>query len=679
MIKKTALGIMVFALLSVVALGIVSASPNVRSEPRTDPFTFLVIVLTDAEIKGLLSDDVNAMISDYVIENLIVPYTLETTEQAKDRLSAEGQTSFQFLMAALRDANDKGVMPDSLSELLSDWFIENLIAPHTNETVAQVAERLAAQLAPTPTAAPPPTPIPSTVSQLVKNVEKGIVVITTSEGTLGSGFIIDTNGRIVTNAHVAERLPTVSVELFDESKYQASVLGIDELADVAVIQIPAERLLHPIPLGDSSLVSVGDDVVVFGYPLGLKSVTKGIVSAKVVIDNVAYIQTDSAINPGNSGGPLLNSAGQVVGVNTFKYEESSSGRSIDNIGFAIAINEVKARLQSLTAGRSVLDPTPDPVPDPDVGWSRYKNGEYGYNIDVPPNWSFTTEFEDEKYAHFNSPDRQALTEVRAYDIPGSFSLREFAEQRRNALDAAALSDSVGLLEINSFERVDQTEDEYFRIAYRYQPSSTDCVSDVTEHVHLSSSYPGKPYGFGITVSVCEDSLENHVFDRNAILDTFLEWHRYASPAFGYSVNIAPNWLLTTLREAGASAVIAPQGSGGGIVQVVAYNITDTSITLEDFVNWREGRLYSEAETWSAFEPHFLNKKREQVGDRKAYITAYTARKSSEQCAAGYIDLIALSSFYPDNSRGFIMFTGVCLFLMDDLNEDRLEMLDSFRY
>ncbi len=136
MIKKTALGIMIFALLSVVALGIVSASPNARSEPRTDPFTFLVIVLADAEIKGLLSDDVNAMISDYVIENLIVPYTLETTEQAKDRLSAEGQTSFQFLMAALRDANDKGVMPDSLSELLSDWFIENLIAPHTNETVA---------------------------------------------------------------------------------------------------------------------------------------------------------------------------------------------------------------------------------------------------------------------------------------------------------------------------------------------------------------------------------------------------------------------------------------------------------------------------------------------------------------------------------------------------------------
>ena len=193
-----------------------------------------------------------------------------------------------------------------------------------------------------------------------------------------------------------------------------------------------------------SLAEVGDEVIAMGYPLGLKTVSTGIVSAREVeIVECEFIQTDAAINPGNSGGPLLNSNGHVIGVNTLKIEETGSGRPVDNIGFAVAINEAKARLADLTAGMSARHHSASSS-RPRRRLERYKNGEYGYSIDVPPGWSFTTEFEDESYAHFRSSDSQALMEVYAYDVTESFSLREFAEQRLKDLNAAALSESVGL-------------------------------------------------------------------------------------------------------------------------------------------------------------------------------------------------------------------------------------------
>ena len=678
MLKKTIIGLAAVVLMSIVALGIVYASPSGQSGTGSGSFTFLVFALSDADSKGLISEEVSVILTDYVIEELIVPYTFESPEEVKGRLSVPGQTSVELLIAVLTDADAKGVLSEYLIAALSEYFVEQVIAPHTGETPEQVTRRLSVQAAPSPTAVPSATPLPTTVTEVVKNVEKAIVLVESSGG-LGTGFIIDAGGRLVTNAHVVDRDPKVLVQMHDETVYEADVLGIDELADIAVVQLPPGRLLYPVPLGDSDLAQVGDEVIAMGYPLGLKTVSTGIVSAKLEIGEVEYIQTDAAINPGNSGGPLLNSDGHVIGINTLKIEETGSGRPVDNIGFSVAINEAKARLGGLTAGESVLDPTPPPVPDPDDGWMRYKNGEYGYSLDVPPGWSFTTEFEDESYAHFMSSDSQALTEVHAYDVAGSFSLREFAEQRLKDLNAAALSESVGLLEIGAFERVDETSDEYYEITYRYQPTSDDCVSDVTEHVRLSSLHPGKPYGFGIMFSVCENSLEDHIFDRNTIMDTFLEWHMYVNPTFGYSINLAPNWQLAGLAGGGARAVIFPRGSRAGSVDINVYN-TDGTASLEDFAKFRQSEMYqiADEDEWVELDHHFL-KEREQVEGRKAYVSAYTARRGSNRCLSGFIDLIALSSYYPDNTNGYVVITGVCLFVMDEFNEDRLEMLDSFRY
>ncbi len=679
MLKKTVVGTILFIIMSVTALSIASASPSGQADTGPDSFTFLILALSDANGRGLLSDDLSETLTDYVIESLTIPYTFETADEVKDRLSEQGQTSFELLIRVLTDANDNGLISDYLATALADFLVEKFIASHTGETPEQVRERLSRQPTPTPTAMPAATPLPSTVPEVVKNAEKAVVLVESSGGS-GTGFIIDANGRLITNAHVVDRDSRVLIQMHDETTYVADVLGIDEIADLAVVQLPPGRLLYPVPLGDSSLAEVGDEVIAMGYPLGFRTVTTGIVSAtNVTFGGVEHIQTDSAINPGNSGGPLLNSVGHVIGINVGKFEETASGRPVDNIGFAIAVNELKTRLSDLTAGMSTLDPTPPPVPDPDVGWNRYKNGEYGYSIDVPPAWSFTTEFDDEMYAHFRSSDSQALTEVRAYDIPDSFSLREFAEQRRDALNATAREKSEGLLEVRTFERVDETADEYYEITYRYQPTPDVCVSDVTEQVRLSSLHPTKPYGFGISVSVCEDSLEDYVFSRDAIMGTFLEWQMYVNPTFGYSVNLAPNWLLAGLAGGGARAVIYPLGSRAGFVDINVYD-TDGSASLEDFAKFRQSEMYqiADEDEWVELDHHFL-KERAQVEGRKAYVSAYTARRGSNRCLSGFIDLIALSSYYPDNTNGYVVITGVCLVLMDEFNEDRLEMLDSFRY
>jgi S1-C subfamily serine protease len=171
----------------------------------------------------------------------------------------------------------------------------------------------------------------------------------------GSGFVIDKEGRILTNYHVIADARQVEVTLHDRKKYKAAIVGVDKSHDLAIVQIKADDL-QPMTLGDSTNLQVGQKVYAIGNPFGLAgTLTQGIVSSirqvqepdGLVIDEA--IQTDAAINPGNSGGPLLNSHGAVIGINTIIA--SSVGQSA-GIGFAIPINTAKAVVNDLvTLGR----------------------------------------------------------------------------------------------------------------------------------------------------------------------------------------------------------------------------------------------------------------------------------------------------------------------------------------
>ena len=173
--------------------------------------------------------------------------------------------------------------------------------------------------------------------------------------SLGSGTIIDKDGFILTNNHVVEKTDEIKVTLANEKEFDAKIIGRDPKTDLALIRIETDEPLKPLPLGDSDKLEVGDWVVAIGNPFGLThTVTAGIVSAKYrklgagSYEN--FIQTDASINPGNSGGPLLNTAGEVVGINSAIF--SRSGGSI-GIGFAIPINMAKELLPQLKKGKVV--------------------------------------------------------------------------------------------------------------------------------------------------------------------------------------------------------------------------------------------------------------------------------------------------------------------------------------
>lgn len=177
---------------------------------------------------------------------------------------------------------------------------------------------------------------------------------TTTSATAGSGFILTSDGYIVTNYHVIQNAQRIQVTTYDNTSYDAILVGYDENNDIAVLKIEAENLT-PVVLGDSGNMNVGDDVVAIGNPLGelTFSLTGGKVSALnrdiTTSDGITMelIQTDCAINSGNSGGALFNMYGEVIGITNAKYSSSSSGTSIDNIGFAIPISNVLDIIESI--------------------------------------------------------------------------------------------------------------------------------------------------------------------------------------------------------------------------------------------------------------------------------------------------------------------------------------------
>ncbi len=163
---------------------------------------------------------------------------------------------------------------------------------------------------------------------------------------LGSGFIINREGYIVTNNHVVQKAKDITVILDNKEQYPARVIGTDPKTDIALIKIEAKRDLVSAPLGDSDALKDGESVIAIGNPFGLaETVTSGIVSAKGRTIGAGpyddFIQTDASINPGNSGGPLMNYYGEVVGINTAIV---ASGQGI---GFAVPINMAKEILVQL--------------------------------------------------------------------------------------------------------------------------------------------------------------------------------------------------------------------------------------------------------------------------------------------------------------------------------------------
>ncbi len=195
------------------------------------------------------------------------------------------------------------------------------------------------------------TPLSSKSLSLIEIFEKseaGVVKVNVQRGGtedvtggIGSGFVFDKKGHIISNAHVVKDANKVVITFLDGKSYNADIIGIDEYTDIAVIKVNADlSLLYPLPIGDSSNLKVGEEIAAIGNPFGLSgSMTSGIISqlGRLLPTSSNYqipdvIQTDAAINPGNSGGPLLNMRGEIVGINT--AIQSTTGE-FTGVGFSI--------------------------------------------------------------------------------------------------------------------------------------------------------------------------------------------------------------------------------------------------------------------------------------------------------------------------------------------------------
>jgi len=196
------------------------------------------------------------------------------------------------------------------------------------------------------------------LTSLYEQVIPGVVAIRTESGQ-GSGFVYDTEGHVITNQHVIDGASTVEVAFASGFKAYGTVIGSDSDADVAVVKVdaPTEEL-HPLSIGDSDILSVGQTVVAIGNPFGLSgTMTLGIVSGLGrtqpssqaanggFFSTADIIQTDAAINPGNSGGPLFNMNGEVVGINqsirTDSFNQVTGNAVNSGVGFSVSINLVK--------------------------------------------------------------------------------------------------------------------------------------------------------------------------------------------------------------------------------------------------------------------------------------------------------------------------------------------------
>ena len=169
------------------------------------------------------------------------------------------------------------------------------------------------------------------------------------EQSLGSGVIVSPDGYIITNNHVVEQADEIRVTLFDKRSFKAKVIGADNKTDVAVVKIDADNL-YAVQWGDSDKLQVGEFVLAIGNPYGLShTVTMGIISAVGranvgIADYEDFIQTDAAINPGNSGGPLVNTKGELIGINTAIFSKSGG---YQGIGFAVPSNMARLVMNQL--------------------------------------------------------------------------------------------------------------------------------------------------------------------------------------------------------------------------------------------------------------------------------------------------------------------------------------------
>ncbi len=381
-----------------------------------------------------------------------------------------------------------------------------------------------------PTATTPPTNTdqPLTIAEMTQLVKPALADITVhypgGGAAGGTGFIVRSDGLMVTNRHVVDDIDTVTAKIEVQEgeavEFTGQVLGKGILTDLAVVQLSSNRTFSTLALGDSDAVTYGDPVSAWGFPISFHlgtapTLNTGIVSAPHrIFDDTDWIQIDADINPGNSGGPLLDRFGNVIGVNTAGYEQLGD-RIISGINLAIASNEVSDRLDSYEAG------------GPDQATYRNLRWGYGYSIDIPKGWYISGESGQGLTRQFSlfeayGGERSSVLRTFRFDPP-------FLDANRSRTILASyfwtsyldlLSADWDFLQRLSTRPINIGGRNFYRLEYRSRVSEGDCTRSHIALVSVSSTFPSKPFGFVTDFAVCEEVLDAYAAERDSILSSF---------------------------------------------------------------------------------------------------------------------------------------------------------------
>lgn len=383
---------------------------------------------------------------------------------------------------------------------------------------------------PTVAAAPPViTGRPLTIAEITQLVKPAIADVTVyfPEGGAagGTGFIVRSDGLMVTNRHVVDDIETVSAKIEtadgEVSEFTGRVLGKGILTDLAVIQLSSNRPFNTLQLGDSSQVAYGDEVTAWGFPIShhlgtAPTLNRGIVSAPHrIFEDTDWIQIDADINPGNSGGPLIDRYGNVIGVNTAGYEQLGD-RIISGINLAIASNEVSDRLSIYEVG------------GPSQATYRNLRWDYGYSIDIPRGWYISDETGQSltrQFALFEAYGGERSSVIRTFRISPPFvdpnvELGYLTGFFWNLYLPVLLGENWDYVERVSARPVVIGGHNFFRLGYRSRVEEEDCTRSHVALVGISSNFPSKPFGFVTDFAICEEVLATYSAERETILSTF---------------------------------------------------------------------------------------------------------------------------------------------------------------
>ena len=373
---------------------------------------------------------------------------------------------------------------------------------------------------------------PLTIAEISQIVRPALVriVATNSAGDTGqgSGFVVRSDGLVVTNRHVVSDAETVTARLETASgefvEFSGRVLGKGILTDLAAVKLSANRTFSTMALGNSDDVNYGDEVTAWGHPISsylgsAPTLTQGIISTPLrVFEDTDHIQSGVGLVPGNSGGPLVDRFGRVIGVNTWVVTLSDGdGNVFPNSGGSMSItsNEVSARLDNYVAG------------GPSQSTYRNLRYGYGYRMDFPQGWYLVSEGGEGLGSQ--STRFRAYDEIRGANIITFKSIEPYLDANNELILLASAfwneilpraAEGWDYFAKVSIRPEDFGEHNFVRMEYRARYQQDECIRSHVALASMSSAFPSKPYGFITIHGVCEDVLATHGAEQNAMLNSF---------------------------------------------------------------------------------------------------------------------------------------------------------------